>query len=167
MIWDGMDSTILNVVRGWSNVQRTIYITRCEITRRLWIWTQNVHIWSAALVIMKMDQNFQEQVMWPAQNVMIYISSDVKWWREYVFKKAPHMPSIALVILIIVIIAKNGISKTSSNYGELYTTRIGFACRFRICSQNIKLEPTWSVIAWFILKCVIEHLFNHNKSSNR
>src|ERR1700676_391590 len=54
-------------------------------------------------------------------------------------KRAPHMPSIALVILII---AKNGISKTSSNYDELYTTRIGFACRFRICSQNIKLEPT-------------------------
>jgi len=52
------------------------------------------------------------------------------------------MPSIALGILIIVIIAKNGISKTSSNYNELYTTRIGFACRFRICSQNIKLEPT-------------------------
>jgi len=56
--------------------------------------------------------------------------------------RAPHMPSIALVILIIVIIAKNGISKTSSNYDELYTTRISFACRFRICSQNIKLEPT-------------------------
>jgi len=57
-------------------------------------------------------------------------------------KRAPHMPSIALVILIIVIIAKNGMSKTSSNYDELYTTRISFACRFRICSQNIKLEPT-------------------------
>jgi len=36
---------------------------------------------------MKMDQSVQEQVMWPAQNVMIYISSDAKWWREYVFKK--------------------------------------------------------------------------------
>jgi len=57
-------------------------------------------------------------------------------------KRVPHMPSIALVILIAVIIAKNGISKTSSNYDELYTTRISFACRFRICSQNIKLKPT-------------------------
>jgi hypothetical protein len=57
-------------------------------------------------------------------------------------KRAPHMPSIALVILIIVIIAKNGMSKTSSNYDELYTTRISFACGFGICSQNIKLEPT-------------------------
>ena len=80
--------------------------------------------------------------------------------------RAPHMPSIAPFILIIVIIAKNGISKTSSNYDKLYTARISFACRFRIRSQNIKLEPTWSVIAWFILKCVIEHWFNHNKSFN-
>jgi hypothetical protein len=56
-------------------------------------------------------------------------------------KKAPYMPFIALVILIIVIIAKNGISKTSPNYDKLYTTRISFACRFIICSQNIKLEP--------------------------
>jgi len=42
-------------------------------------------------------------------------------------KRASHMPSIALVILIIVIIAKNGMSKISSNYDELYTTRISFA----------------------------------------
>jgi hypothetical protein len=56
-------------------------------------------------------------------------------------KRASCMPFIALVILIIVIIAKNGISKISSNYDKLYTTRIGSACRFRICSQNIKLEP--------------------------
>jgi hypothetical protein len=57
-------------------------------------------------------------------------------------KRAPYMPSIALVILIIVIIVKNRMGKTSSNYDKLYTARIGFACRFRICSQNIKLEPT-------------------------
>jgi len=42
---------------------------------------------------------------------MIYISSDANGEESMYSKRAPHMPSIALVILIIVIIAKNGISK--------------------------------------------------------
>jgi hypothetical protein len=53
-------------------------------------------------------------------------------------KRASHMPSIALVILIIVIIAKNGISKTSSNYNKLYTVRIGFVC-YESLNANLKL----------------------------
>ena len=96
-----------------------------------------------------------------------HVTCQKKWWFTYHqmwngeksmhSKRAPHMPSIALVILIIVIIAKNGMSKTSSNYDELYITRIGFACEFRICSQNIKLEPTWSVIAWLNMS---RHILN-------
>jgi len=60
--------------------------------------------------------------------------------RVYIQKGTPYA-IYSLAILIIVIIAKNAMNKTSSNYDELYTIRIGFACRFRICSQNINLSP--------------------------
>ena len=63
-------------------MQRTIYIYILPDVKLQGDYESELKMFISGLqhfVIMKMDQNVQEQIMCPAQNVMIYMLSDVKW----------------------------------------------------------------------------------------
>ena len=112
MIWDGMDAIILNVVRGWSNVQRTIYY-------QMWNYKGIMNLNSkCSYLVCSTCYNENGSKCSEAGHVTC-----PKWHvircemvKRVCIQKGHHMPSIALVILIIVIIAKNGTSKTMINY---------------------------------------------------
>jgi hypothetical protein len=82
-------------------------------------------------------------------------------WRGHIW-----IMSVALAIAIIVIIAKNGMGKTSLEHHIWYTTRTSFWCRFRIWSQNSKILSVSWVITWFMLISSTKDQSNHNTCSN-
>jgi hypothetical protein len=68
----------------------------------------------------------------------------------WIWKGLLHILSMAPAIVIMVIIAKNGIVETSQKYNIWYVTKTNFLCRFRIWSQNSNIPSVSNVIAWFV-----------------
>ena len=110
--------------------------------------------------IQNVSENWLEHQVTCSKWGNLYVTRCEMLRRVWIWKGHHCIMFVALVIIITLIIAKNGQDKTSLEYYIWYTTRINFWCRFRIWSQNSKIWSVSCVITWFeLINGIYGHMF--------
>jgi len=139
--------------------------TRMRITRRLWIWTQNVHIWSAALVKWKWTKIFRSRSCDLPKMWCLHIIR-CEMVKRVLFKKGTPYAIYSPCYI------------NYSNYCKMELVKPhqimmnyippGSVCMAdQICSQNIKLGAHMKCYSLIYIEMCCWILIQPNKSSNR